>query len=154
MANSIPGKLIKVKINGVEWRCQTDATLTMTVNMTENDPCKPTDAQVTSGQTTPYVTRSADSRDWTITFSAQAFADAVGASQIELSKLFINGALNVTAQFLSSTTQTTYPNGFLYEGTGILSSLTINAPEAGNATYDAEVTGNGPLTLTEIPITT
>lgn len=154
MAQSIAGKFIKVKVNGVEYRCQTDATLTLTVNMTENDPCKPSDALVTAGQLIPYVTRTADTRDWTLTFSAQAFADAIGASELELSDLFINGALSVTAQFLSTPTQTTWPNGFLYEGAGILSSLTINAPEAGNATYDAEITGNGPLTKTLIPITT
>lgn len=154
MASSIPGKLLKIKVNGVELRCQTNATFTTTVNVTANPVCKPTDAEIGTGNTTPFVTNTADSKAWTMTMSAQAFADSIAGSEYDILTILAAGDLNVTVQFLSSVTQTDYPMGFLIEGDGILSGFTFNAPEAGAANYDITITGNGGYTFTKVPVTT
>jgi hypothetical protein len=152
MANSLPGKLLKVTVNGLVLRCQTDATLTLTANLTEDDACKPENDDADAGAS--WITRTVDSKDWTISFSAKAFADNIAGSNIDLVPLWINGDLSVEVQFLTNPSQTTYPYGFVIEGSGIMNSLTFNAPVAGSATYDTEISGNGPLTYTPVPVTT
>lgn len=154
MASSIPGKLLKITVNGAELRCQTNAVFTATVAVTANPVCKPSDAEITAGTTTPFTTSTADSKSWTITMSAQAFADSVAGSEYDILTLLATGDLNVQVQFLSSVTQTKFPLGFLITGSGILSSFTFNAPEAGSANYDITITGNGPYTFTKVPVTT
>lgn len=154
MASSIPGKLLQVKVNGIAFRCQTNATLTGTVNMTENDPCKPSDSDITAGVTTTWVTRTANTKDLTLTMSAQAFADAIAGSQYDIAAIFFGGNVVVQWQFLSSVAQKDFPLGFLASGTGILNGFTFNAPEAGAANYDITISNTGTPTFVTIPVTT
>lgn len=152
MAKAIPGKLLAVTINGQKYRCQTDGSLNITANLSEDDPCKPDD------QSTPaeagWVTRSVDSRDWSMSFSAKSFSDNIQAHNSDVSSLMIDGDLDVEVEFLTTPGQHSFPEDIVYSGSGILANFTLNAPVTGGSTYDVEVSGNGPLTLTRIPATT
>lgn len=154
MANELPGKLLGVTTDGEFINCQLDATLNLTLNLTESTPCKPSPTETyKSGQT---IKRTIDSRDWTITFSAKALAQALANNQNKLAqKLLVGGDPNVQVTF--QTTETTdydFPIVFVYEGEGILQDLTINAPQDGDATHDGTIVANGDLTYTETPVTT
>lgn len=150
MAGSIGGKLLAVTVNGVRIRCQTDATLTLTTNMTDDDPCKPDDN--TPAAEASYVTRTVDSRDWTLSVSAKSFLDNIEMNQSDLSELFIQGNLDAEVEFLSTPGQHNYPEDVVYSGSAIISSITINAPASGASTHDTEFSGNGPMSITRIPV--
>lgn len=154
MSNALPGRLLGVTIDGVYYKCQTTADLTFTAATTEDDTCKPD--QGTDQDPLGWVTRTVDSKDWAITFSAKAFADGLGASGNSLSKFFINSDLSCIAHFMSNPEQGDgiVSTDVLYEGPGLLTSLKLNAPEKGSSTYDATITGNGPMTITETDRTT
>lgn len=154
MSNKLPGRLLGVTVNGVYYKCQTSADLNLTAATTTDETCKPD--QGTSGDPIGWVTRTVDSKDWTITFSAKSFADGLGASGNALSRLFIEGDLSCTAHFMTNPNQGDgiISTDVLYVGEGLLSGLKINAPEKGSSTYDATIVGNGPLTITETDRTT
>jgi len=154
MAGVLQGKLIGVKINGSYLRCQTDATLAITVNTTDDDPCKPTEDDTTGSVS--FVTHSIDSKAWTVTVTAKAFADQVVGllDNGDIAALMIgNPSVEMTFQTIQ-TTDYDYSSIFVYEGSGTLTSFTHNAPAAGESTYDLEITGNGALTYVETPVTT
>lgn len=155
MAGVLQGKLIGVKINGSFLRCQTDATLTINVNVTEDDPCKPTESDSTNGAS--WTTHSVDTKDWSVSVTAKTFAD-VSAGLLDngdIAGLMIDGNPSVEMTFQTiQTTDYDYSSIFLYEGTGTLTSFNLNAPVDGESTYDLEITGNGALTYTETPVTT
>jgi hypothetical protein len=153
MNNTLPGKLLGVTLDGVYYKCQTNADLTFSAATTQDTPCKPD-----QGGSDPITWDSftVDSKQWVMTFSANAFADGLGASGNALSRFFINSNLQVTAHFM---TNPTLGNGqistdVLYEGSGLLTGLKLNAPEKGSSTYDATITGNGAMTITETDRTT
>lgn len=161
--NVLEGKLTGVWLdigNGLEYfRCQTDAQLQLTASTTENDACKPdqTVGASASGLGISWVTRTVDSKDWQITFSAKAFLDSLGANQASLAQFFINSAtLEVEAEFATNanTGSHSHPVDHFYTGTGLLTGLTLNGPESGDSTYDVTIDGNGPLTFEEVPHTT
>lgn len=154
MAGVLQGKLIGVKVNGSFLRCQTDATLAITVNTTDDDPCKPTPTDTTNGAS--WTTHSVSTKTWTVSVTAKAFADQVTGvlDNSDIANLMITGDPSVEMTFQTiKTTDYDYPSVFLYEGTGTLTSFTHNAPIDGESTYDLEITGNGALTYTETPVT-
>lgn len=153
MAGVLLGKLIGVKINGSYIRCQTDATLTITTNVTDDDPCKPTEQETTGGAS--WVTHSIDTKAWNVSVTAKAFADQAAGllDNSDIAALMIgNPSVEMTFQTIQ-TTDYDYASIFVYEGTGTLTSFTHNAPVAGESTYDMEITGNGALTFEETPVT-
>lgn len=152
--NVLPGKLLGVTLDGVYYKCQTTADLTLTAAVTEDDTCKPD--QGSDVDPIGWITRTVDSKDWAITFSAKSFADGLGASGNQLSRFFIESDLVVLAHFMTNPDagDGTISDDVLYEGSGLLTGLKINAPEKGSSTYDATITGNGPLTITETNRTT
>lgn len=154
MANELPGKLLGVTIDGVFINCQIDATLTLTNNLTESTPCKPSPTEAYKGG--QPIKRTVDSRDWTITYSAKAFANAVAGNQNTLAQRMLAGGnpyVTVTFQTIQ-TTDYDFPIAFVYEGEGVLQDLAINAPQDGDATHDGTIVANGDLTYTEVPVTT
>lgn len=145
MADQIPGSLLALSINGTALRCQTEATLELTINTAEGTPCKPSETETYKGG--QWVTRTIESKDWQITMTAKAFADLIAMNQIQVSDLMINGDPVVQAVF--GTTQTTdydFPVTFAYSGEGILTGLTLNGPVDAESTYDVTILANGPLT--------
>jgi hypothetical protein len=155
MAGVLQGKLVGVKVNGSYIRCQTDATLTITTNVTDDDPCKPTETDTTNSAS--WVTHSIDTKAWTVSVTAKAFADTVAGllDNSDIAALMITGDPSVEMTFQTiQTTDYDYASIFVYEGTGTLISFTHNAPVAGESTYDLEITGNGALTFEETPVTT
>ena len=155
MAGALQGKLIGVKLNGVYVRCQTDATLTITSNTTDTDPCKPGEDESTNASS--WVTHSVDSKAWTLSVTAKSFADIQAGvlDNNDVAALMITGNPEVEITFQTiRTTDYDHDAIFVYEGTGTLTSFTVNAPSTGESTYDIEVTGNGALTFTETPVTT
>lgn len=155
MAGAIQGKLIGVKINGNYIRCQTDATLTITANTTDTDPCKPSEDEATNAAS--WVTHSTDSKAWTVSVTAKAFADVAAGviDNSDVAAMMISGNPEVEMTFQTiRTTDYDHDQIFVYEGSGTITSFTHNAPGAGESTYDLEITGNGALTYTETPVTT
>lgn len=155
MAGVLQGKLIGVTIGGVYIRCQTDATLAITTNVTDTDPCKPSEQDATNAAS--WVTHSIDSKAWTVSVTAKAFADQLAGviDNSDIAALMITGNPSVDITFQTiRTTDYDYAEIFVYEGTGTLTSFTHNAPATGESTYDLEITGNGGLTYTETPVTT
>ena len=153
MAGALQGKLIGVKIEGDYIRCQTDGTLAITVNTTDDDACKPTETDTTNGAS--WTTHSVDSKAWTVSVTGKTFADSVTGAidNSGIAALMLgNPSVEMTFQTIK-TTDYDFPNIFVWEGTGTLTSFTQNAPIDGDATYDLEITGNGALTYTETPVT-
>lgn len=149
----LQGSLQAVTINGNRVQCEIDATLNVTTNTTETDPCKPlsTDAY----KAARWVDTSVDSKAWTIDFSAKAFADAVEINNLDILDLLVNGDNVVQVEF--NTTQTTdydFDEVATFSGEGILSDFSWNNPSAGESTYDVTITGKGAPTFTRTPITT
>lgn len=154
MAGELQGKLIGVKINGSYIRCQTDATLSITQDVTDNDPCKPTEEEATNGAS--WAGHTAGTKSWTISVTAKTFADVAAGTldNSDIAALMITGDNSVEVTFQTiRTTDYAFASVFLYEGTGTLTSFTHNAPVDGDSTYDLEITGNGALTFEETPVT-
>lgn len=154
MAGVLQGKLTGIKIGGSYIRCQTDATLTLTVNTTDADPCKPLETQ--SSNAANWVTHSTDTKAWTVSVTAKTFADQLVGTidNSDISALMISGSPEVQMTFQTiRTTDYNYASVFIYEGTGTLTSFTLNGPASGESTYDLEITGNGALTFVETPVT-
>lgn len=151
----LQGKLLAVKVNDTVIDCQTDATLNITVETEESDPCKPVAGETSNDASWSDPTEGAKS--WTLDFSAKSFAQSTGFNQGDLIDLLVNGTAIVEVQF--ATTQTSdyaVENSELqvFSGTGILNNFNLNAPAVGESTYDATVTGKGKPTFVRTPITT
>lgn len=155
MAGALPGKLISMKIGGVQIRCQTDITLNIVVNTTDNDPCKPSEEEAANGAS-QWVTRTIDTKEWSASATAKTFAD-VTAGFIDNGDITALMLADPTVEVTIGTTQTTdynFPELWVYEGTGILTNFTLNGAQAGESTYDIEISGSGELTYTATPFTT
>lgn len=150
-SNKVPGNIIGVTIGGVWYKCQTDATLNLIVNVTEEDPCKPDPEDQASGDLA-WIERTADSRDWSIDFSSALLRNSLEASNPDIARLIVDGDVDVEVQFMTRVNQTKSDVDFIYSGSGILTGFTLNAPVAGSATTDTSIAGNGPLTYTKVPV--
>lgn len=147
-SNSVPGKIIGIRLGGVWLKCQTDATLNLSVNVTEEDPCKP-DGDVTDADAIPWIERTADSRDWSVDFNAKFLRDSLSTENApaNVAKLIIDGDVYVEDfEFLTAENQDFSQFDMVYSGSGILTSFTFNAPTTGAANTTATITGNGALT--------
>ena len=151
-SNKVPGSIIGVRFGGVWLRCQTDATLNLTVNVTEEDACKPDAEDAISGDI-PWVERSVDSRDWNIDFSQNLMRNSLAASNPDIAQYIIDGEVEVEVEFMTRPGQEKSDYDFIYSGSGIITGFTLNAPATGTATTDSTVVGNGPLTYEKIPVT-
>lgn len=153
---NLAGRLIGVKIDGNYYNCQTSGDLTLGSSLTKNPVCKPVPGGTAS---IAWETSNVDSKNWQISFSAQSFLDSITGykNNNDLITAFVNGNLQVQAQFLTSAILTdaeNYVHDFLFEGHGILGSIKLNAPAQGGSTYDVTITGSGDPTFTLIPSTT
>lgn len=151
--NNVPGNIIGVRAQGIYLPCQVDATLNLTANVTEDDACKPDPDDEASGDI-PWVTRTIDSRDWSIDFSQKLLRTSLALANPDFGQLFVDGDLEIDVEFMTMPGQTKSNYDFLYAGSGILTGFTVNAPVTGAATTDATISGNGPLTYTKVPVTT
>lgn len=149
------GKIWQVKVGDKVIKCQTDATLNATVNTSENDPCKPTGEL---GDDITWLTYNEDSRGWEISFSGQAFADSITdpLTQADFLELFCSGDIKVEVDFYTNTSVKGFDGTqvITYSGEGLMTSISLNAPTAGVATYDVTIQGNGALTSSRVPYTT
>lgn len=156
MANQVlQGKLIGVSVDGEFPDCQTDATLTLTVNTEETDPCKPAPGE--SSSSADWVKPTVSSKTGTLDFSAKAWASSSGYNQSDIAEKIINGDAKVEWQFM--TIQTTdfnenHEEAWVFSGDGILTSLAITGAAAGEATYDTSILLYDKPTLVRTPITT
>jgi len=151
--NSIPGKIIGVMDGGKWLNCQVDATLNLTVDVTEEDPCKPDPDDEEQGEV-PFKFRTADARDWSIDFSQKLMRDSLAAANVDYGEEFVDGRLDRQVQFMTAPGQTKSNYDIIYAGSGILTAHTVNAPAVGAGTTDTSIAGNGPLTYSKVPVTT
>lgn len=153
---NLEGRLIGVTIGGNYYNCQTTADLTLGTSLTKNPICKP---NPNGSVSIAWETSTVDSKNWQITFSAQSFLDSIIGykNNNDLLELFIAGDLQVDVEFLTSANLTdteNYDHDFVFEGSGLLTTVKVNAPAQGGSTYDVTITGNGTPTFTLIPSTT
>ncbi len=154
MANSktIPGKLIVVSIGDNPLDCQQDSTLNITYNLTQETPCKPDPTEDYKGFS--WQTSTTDSASWSITFTLNA-TDSSSNNQNSLLDQLINSGNEVDIAFeTSQATGTGLTVSSIFEGEGLISDFSWNAPSEGVSTVDVTVTGNGEPTFSPIPVTT
>lgn len=154
MANSkvIPGKLILASTGGTAFDCQQDATLSITYNLTQEEPCKPDPTETYRGFS--WQTSTTDSASWEITFTLKA-TDANSNNQNTLLNALVNTGNEMNIVFETSSAQgTDLQFSSIFEGDGLISSFSWNAPSAGESTVDVTVTGNGEPTFSVTPVTT
>lgn len=151
----LTGKQVQVKINGDWVTCQLDATVNITANTTTDDPCKPDPANVSITGAAVFNTYTIDSRDWSVTLSAKAFADELAMNNVEINEIAINGNGQLEV-IVTSVNSTTYDHPLLLEWAGavLVTDLTNNFPAEGAATYDVTLQGTGDLTFTTTPVPT
>lgn len=154
--STVEGKLIGVSVGGKWLVCQTDATLAITVAMTEQDVCKPDGDSAPSGSDNiPWINRTADSRDWNIKVSQNLIRDTLASANFDFGQNLVNGNVyldNVLFKTANGQTESNY--GFVYSGSAIISDFSLTAPTKGGSKIDTTLTGNGPLTYTKTPVTT
>ena len=150
---ALEGKLLYVGINGSRLRCQTTANMSITQDVTDSEPCKPTEADTTNGSN--WADPEPGQKSWTITATAQSFAD-VAAGEIDNSdvmELMITGNSVVEVAFATTkTTDYAHASTLLFEGTGILTNFSMTGEFEGNSTYDIEITGKGAPTFVKTPV--
>lgn len=148
----LQGGVIGVTINGNEIQCEIDATLNITINTTETDPCKPLAAE--PYKSSRWVDTSVDSKGWNVTFSAKAFADAVEMNNLDIVDLLVSGDPIVQIQFYTKQhPDYDYDEIAVFAGEGVMNDFTWNAPGTGESTYDVTVTGKGAPTFTRTTVT-
>lgn len=152
-SNKVPGSILGVRIGGVWLKCQTDATLNLIVNTTEEDPCKPDEGDTEISGEGSWVERSVDSRDWNIDFSQNLMRNSLAASNPDIGQLIVDGDVGVEIEFMTRPGQTKSDYDLLYSGSGIITGFTLNAGATGTATTDSSVVANGPLTYVKVPVT-
>ena len=133
------GQLVGLKVNGLALVCNTDVTVNMTRNLTENPVCKPlsTDTYTEGG----FSTNSIGSTTGTVTGSALAVADLVAdpATQLkdsDIMDLFLTNP-RVEAE-VATTLVANYPYATVrvYTFPGILSDISWNNPSDASSTTD------------------
>lgn len=150
----LQGNQVQVRTAEGWFACQLDATVNYTANTTADDPCKPDPNEGSDGAPT-FNTYTVDSKDWSVTLSAKAFADELAMNNIELNDIAFNGDGTLDI-IVSSVQNNTYNHPLLLEWAGnvIITDLTNNFPATGAATYDVTLQGNGDATFTKTPVTT
>lgn len=161
MANKvIPGKLLLAGFDTTPGSaggtmyldCQQDATLTITYNLSQSDPCKPDPSMPYKGFS--WQTQSIDSAVWELSFTIKATDGTYGTQNKVISDALTKGA-NVNIVFQTSPAPGTgLVTSSLFEGAGVISSIVWNAPTAGDSTVDITVSGNGEPTFTTVPAVT
>lgn len=145
MAGAISGKLLAFTVNGIKIRCQTDGNITITKDVTTDDPCKDD-----GGWSTGNVTN----KSWTGSFSAKAFLDDIQSNQLDVIDLMLNGDDPVEIEFLTTPGDHNFPIDVVLSGEAFLNNFSWDAPANATSTYTVDITGNGQLTKVEIPVTT
>ena len=151
MANKvIPGKLLLVRMGDDFFNCQQDASLSITYNLTQEDPCKPDPSEPYKGFS--WQTSTTDSATWEISFTLKA-TDANANNQNSLLNQLVNTGNSVEISFeTSDASGTGLEFASVFEGDGLISSFTWNAPANGESTVDVTVTGNGDPSFATVPV--
>lgn len=154
--STVEGKIIGVSVGGKWLLCQTDATLAITVAMTEQDLCKPDgDVAPVGTNNIPWINRTADSRDWNIKVSQNLIRATLAAANFDFGENLVNGNVYLdNVLFKTAAGQTESDYGFVYSGSAIISDFSLSAPTKGGAKIDTTLSGNGPLTYVKTPVTT
>jgi len=154
MANSktIPGQLIVVSIGDNALDCQQDSTLNISYNITEDTPCKPDPTEVYTGFS--WQTSTTNSATWSISFTLNA-TDANANNQNSILDQLINTSNAVSIAFeTSQASGTGLAFSSIFEGDGLITDFSWNAPSEGVSTVDVTVQGNGEPTFSVVPVTT
>lgn len=148
----LKGGVMGVTINGGEVQCELEASLSIEVTTTETDPCKPLSTE--NYKASVWSNPDVESKSWTITASAKAFADATAFNNIDLIKLLVDGDPIVQVQFYTKEhPDYDFDEIAVFSGSGILSLDSWDAPAQGESTYSFTITGKGKPTFVSTPVT-
>ncbi|GEM_PF-5074529 len=149
----LPGSVVGVTINGTEVQCELESSMSITVNTTETQPCKPLSTE--AYKAAKWTDSSVDSKSWQITFNAKAFADNVAFNNLDLVDLLINGDPVVEVQFYTKQhPDFDFDEIAVFSGRGIISLDDWTAPAEGDSTYSGTITGKGKPEFVRTPVTT
>lgn len=148
----LPGAVMGITINGSELQCELESALSITINTSEAEACKPLTSEAYKGAT--WADQTVDRKTWEITGSAKAFADAVEFNNLDLVDLLVNGNPIVEVQFYTKQhTDYDFDQIAVFTGTGILSLDDWTAPAEGESTYSFTITGKGEPTFVRTNVT-
>lgn len=152
---AVQGKLLYMTVDGNEINCQTDLTLNMTANTTDEEACKPLSTETTDASL--WITRTVASKEWDASVSAKTIISAVTANNTNiatLAGLFITGTnqVEVAIQVNSGHDDFGEPQTFVFTGNAIMNGFTLNAPIEGDSTGDVTFVSNGAPTWTQTTV--
>lgn len=145
MAGAISGKLMAFTVNGTKVRCQTSGTLTITKDISTDDPCKDDDF---------WTTGTVTSKGWSASLDAKQFLDDIQLNQMDIVDLMLSSDDPVELEFLTTPGDHNYPVDVVLSGEAFMNNVNLDTPANATATYTVDFTGNGPLTQARIPVTT
>lgn len=150
----VQGKLIYIKVGTKEISCQTDLTLNLTANTTEQDPCKPAAGESLSAA--EWVNLTVSSRQWDASVSAQTLVDNITTFNniADLIDMFVSGTLKTEVAIQTNSTSADYdqPSTFVFTGQAIMTGLTLNATGDAVSTGDVTFNGTGAPTFTKTAV--
>lgn len=145
----LPGSVMGITINGKEIKCELESVLSITINSSETEPCKPSSAENYKGAS--WTDATIDSKSWEITFSAKAFADEVEFNNLDVIDLLVNGDPIVEVQYYTKNhPDYDFDQIATFTGTGILSLDDWTSPTEGESTYSGTIVGKGAPTFTRV----
>lgn len=152
---ALQGKLLYLRVDGAELDCQTDITLNMTANTTDDEGCKPSSTD--TGNDNLWITRSVSSKEWDGSVTAKTIIADIAANTTNISQLagkFITGTNNVevAVQVNSGHDEFGEPQSFVFTGGAIMNGLTLNGPFEGDSTGDVTFVSNGAPTWVQTPV--
>lgn len=151
MAKAIPGKAYGIRFKTVYFDCQTDLTFETSADITTDEACKPNPSEPWTDAN--FTTSTVNSKSWTASGTFRA-TDANVANQNTVLQEFKSGASGLLEIFTFDGANTPLAYDTVISGEAIISSISLNGPVDGNATYDISFTGNGDYDIVTLPVTT
>lgn len=146
------GQIVGIVIDGNELACNTDVTVSLTKNLTEDPACKPlsTDAYTEGG----WVRQSITSKTGTITGTALSVADVVTGAVITDADIL---DLFLTTDRIEVVVRTTPVTNYQYQtvrtltATCIINEISWNNPSDATSSSDFTFTIDGEPTYDSVP---
>lgn len=145
----VEGKMLLMGIGDKFFDCQTSVTINIVQNTSENEVCKPTNGDVASAD---WVEYTVNSKGWDTSMTATVFNEIVtsadSANNFDLVNELLTGEGRVQVVFR---TNSSLGAGYILSGEAIITNYSETGDVEGNANYDVQFQGTGPLVETIVP---